>query len=366
MDGYKVEAVKCDGHNCYSEIITGTWSPIYTQLLSIQLDNGMRLVSNFRYNLKPSISENPLGEDVEKFKNLIHKAGHASFQYFDFQCQETMVGNVQMWKEDQSDSMKNFRVQCFYGKQILKYDVERSELIEKGSDLQENKITSRNPEASLGVQTALKKVKINKSLHQNKTHKHKKDSLILSQVEQSLSISTDMNDAFRASDDTDLMINSINDDEYGVRANTCMLQKSNSRYGEGKNCEQSLFMIDQSLAKDEKKFGDSNDDSFKKALEYAQQWQKKYSDAQDIPDDEIPDTHDFRNIMGYDFTSEHLNQGHCGSCYTVAFTQAVNARLRLRYGKDIESVAPQQMLQCNFLQEGCKGGQPILDAFFYE
>jgi hypothetical protein len=24
------------------------------------------------------------------------------------------------------------------------------------------------------------------------------------------------------------------------------------------------------------------------------------------------------------------------------------------------------MLQCNFLQEGCKGGQPILDAFFYE
>ena len=158
----------------------------------------------------------------------------------------------------------------------------------------------------------------------------------------------------------------LDDDEIKFKANTCMLQKSHSRYGEGKNCEDTLFMIDQNLAKKDKKFGKMSDENFVKALEYAQTWQKKYSDAQEIPDEEIPENHDFRNINGYDFTSDILNQGRCGSCYTVAFTQAVNSRLKLRYGREFESVAPQQMLQCNFLQEGCKGGQPILDAFFYE
>ena len=125
-------------------------------------------------------------------------------------------------------------------------------------------------------------------------------------------------------------------------------------------------MFDQSMAQKDKKFGDMNDPEFVKALEYAQQWQKKYATADEIPDSEIPQEHDFRNIQGYDFTGDILNQGRCGSCYTVAFTQAVNARLKLRYGKEFESVAPQQMMQCNFLQEGCKGGQPILAAYFYE
>jgi hypothetical protein len=84
--------------------------------MNIELDNGMRFVTNFRYNLKPSVSENPASEDVSIFKSIIKKAGHASFQYFDFKCDETMIGNVQMYKEEQNDGMKNFRVQCFYGK----------------------------------------------------------------------------------------------------------------------------------------------------------------------------------------------------------------------------------------------------------
>ena len=50
-----------------------------------------------------------------------------------------------------------------------------------------------------------------------------------------------------------------------------------------------------------------SNEQFQKALEYAQQWQKKYADAQDIPDSEIPEAHDFRNIMGFDFTGPILN-----------------------------------------------------------
>jgi hypothetical protein len=65
--------------------------------MTIQLDNGMRFVTNFRYNLKEDVSSDPQNDDVEKFKSLITKAGHASFKYFDFKCDETMVGNVQLW-----------------------------------------------------------------------------------------------------------------------------------------------------------------------------------------------------------------------------------------------------------------------------
>ena len=51
--------------------------------------------------------------------------------------------------------MKNFRAQCFYGKQLMNYNVETTQLIDKGKELQENKIINRNPSASLGVTAAL-------------------------------------------------------------------------------------------------------------------------------------------------------------------------------------------------------------------
>jgi len=47
---------------------------------------------------------------------------------------------------------------------------------------------------------------------------------------------------------------------------------------------------------------------------------KKYGDAAEIPDEDLPDSLDFRNIDGYDFTSFFRDQGHCGSCYTISFT----------------------------------------------
>lgn len=71
--------------------------------------------------------------------------------------------------------------------------------------------------------------------------------------------------------------------------------------------------------KGKKKFGEKTDE-FKKALEKAQTWGKKYKSADDIPDSEIPDQHDFTNIDGYDFTNPVRDQGACGSCYTVSFT----------------------------------------------
>jgi hypothetical protein len=45
-----------------------------------------------------------------------------------------------------------------------------------------------------------------------------------------------------------------------------------------------------------------------------------FAQASEIPDSELPESLDFRDIGGYDFTSYFRDQEHCGSCYTISFT----------------------------------------------
>ena len=78
-------------------------------------------------------------------------------------------------------------------------------------------------------------------------------------------------------------------------------------------------------------FGDGAD--FPKALEQAQAWQKKYAKSSEIPDGELPEQFDWRDVGGHDFTGKIRDQGACGSCYAVAFTQAAESRLKVKYGK---------------------------------
>jgi len=55
-------------------------------------------------------------------------------------------------------------------------------------------------------------------------------------------------------------------------------------------------------------------------LDKVQNYAKKYKTADDIPDSEIPESLNFANIDGFDFTGPIRDQGACGSCYTVSFT----------------------------------------------
>ena len=67
---------------------------------------------------------------------------------------------------------------------------------------------------------------------------------------------------------------------------------------------------------------------------------KSFSSAEDIPDSDLPEKLDFRNIDGYDFTSYFRDQGHCGSCYTISFTQVMEARMRVKYGQEAPMLSP--------------------------
>ena len=67
-------------------------------------------------------------------------------------------------------------------------------------------------------------------------------------------------------------------------------------------------------------FGLKGGADFHAALKKAQHWHQTYGSAAEIPDDLIPESYDYRNIEGFDFTNPLRDQGACGSCYTVSFT----------------------------------------------
>lgn len=102
-----------NGSECESNHYAGTWSTIYDQSFKVELDNGLRFLANFKYVLKPEISEDPLKDGLQEFNTL--KTG--DYNKFLSKCDNTMVGFVQTMPKISTEkySMKNHKVSCFYG-----------------------------------------------------------------------------------------------------------------------------------------------------------------------------------------------------------------------------------------------------------
>lgn len=168
----------------------------------------------------------------------------------------------------------------------------------------------------------------------------------------------------KPSDETDKLIELINTNNIGWKADPCKLQKHHHMYAQ--ECQNNKVNLAQTNSETEE--GESytfgHGEYFSKAVEQAQQFQKKYQDYKEIPDKELPKHFDWRNVNGYDFTGGVRDQKACGSCYTVAFTQAVEARMKIKYGEDPPQMSPQFLLACNYMTEGCEGGWPHFHAYF--
>jgi len=109
-DKYAVEAKLCKaGSKTCGEVVKGKWSPVYAQAMVVELDNGLRFVSNFRYNIKKDVCTDPVNNFTEKLATL----DTSSEDSFDSQCNSTMVGIVQ--DSASNDSMTNFKATCFVG-----------------------------------------------------------------------------------------------------------------------------------------------------------------------------------------------------------------------------------------------------------
>ena len=92
MDKFQAEAKFCkNGKDCEAATIPGTWSVVYDQSFKVELDNGLRFLSNFKYTVKPTISKDPTQDGAEEFVSL--KTG--DYNKFDSNCDKTMVGFVQ-------------------------------------------------------------------------------------------------------------------------------------------------------------------------------------------------------------------------------------------------------------------------------
>ena len=106
------------------------------------------------------------------------------------------------------------------------------------------------------------------------------------------------------SDETDLAISFINNQNFGWKADTCKLQKHHAEYGT--HCDKPVTLAQTDNNDKEKaksKFGDGSE-KFKKAYTKAQSWAKKYKTAADIPDSEVPESYTLADIDGFDFTGE--------------------------------------------------------------
>ena len=148
-----------------------------------------------------------------------------------------------------------------------------------------------------------------------------------------------------------MLISAVNDLDLGWTADVCKYTKTHEKYGA--HCDKPLTLAQVTDAEDDntqidedqptstkKEFGVPGDKDFAASQAKAQKFMKKYTNAQDIPDAELPEAHDFRDIDGYDYTSYFRDQGHCGSCYTISFTQVMEARLKLKYAMQPPMVSP--------------------------
>ena len=102
------------------------------------------------------------------------------------------------------------------------------------------------------------------------------------------------------------------------------------------------------------------------AFAFLQSFRQKYEKASDIPDSEIPESFDLRNVQGQNFMGRVRDQDACGSCYTVAFITVIESRLRQQTGRTPDDLSVQHLLSCNYMTEACNGGWAINHGYFLE
>jgi cathepsin C len=84
-------------------------------------------------------------------------------------------------------------------------------------------------------------------------------------------------------------------------------------------------------------------------------------EAEDEDISDLPEHFDWRNVDGQNYVGPVINQGSCGSCYTVAVTDMIHSRIRIQTKNRVKpKLSAQETLSCSESGQGCKGGFPFL------
>lgn len=81
--------------------------------MKVDLENGMRFLTNFKYTVKPEVSSKPESEPLSEFAGI--KSG--DYNKFDSLCDKTMVGFVMNIPSitNKVSTMQSHDVKCFFG-----------------------------------------------------------------------------------------------------------------------------------------------------------------------------------------------------------------------------------------------------------
>lgn len=113
---YSAEARFCKGadlEKCDRERVSGKWIAYYDQALLVELENDLRFIANFRYDIKKNVTTDPLKADFKKMAKLVQEVDDQAKGQFDSVCNKTMVGFVQ--NKSKPGTLQKHPVTCFYG-----------------------------------------------------------------------------------------------------------------------------------------------------------------------------------------------------------------------------------------------------------
>ena len=113
---FSAEARFCKGgdlEHCNRERVMGRWMAYYDQALHVELDNGLRFLANFKYEIKRNVTRDPLKADFKKMARLVQEVDDQAKAQFDSICNATMVGFAQ--NVSRPGTLQKHPVTCFYG-----------------------------------------------------------------------------------------------------------------------------------------------------------------------------------------------------------------------------------------------------------
>ena len=90
---FTVDAKLCKGGNtsfCEKEPIAGRWQTIYDQTLIVELENDLRFIGTFRYQIKKNVTR-----EAKKLAKAFSDVDDFMKAQFNSVCNQTMAGFVQ-------------------------------------------------------------------------------------------------------------------------------------------------------------------------------------------------------------------------------------------------------------------------------
>jgi len=88
-------------------VVQGHWLTIYDQTLIVELDNDLRFIGTFRYQVKKNVTR-----DYKKLSKVFTDVDDFMKAQFNSVCNQTMAGFVQ--NKTHQSTFKKHRIQCMY------------------------------------------------------------------------------------------------------------------------------------------------------------------------------------------------------------------------------------------------------------